>query len=783
MQEPRLMDEVGSAVLVIAQAKVKLLCTKFLQANHDAAAAQESDSSLLDRLAPAPWGFPDNDPIPPGSSSKARTSQRSRGVDGDNAGHADSPTQGRCHPPPFLAPPTPLQPDSVDDALRQLCRSPHDPMSHSHPPAGSDVTAGMQSMPVFEAQLAQLQMHLRDHEVLQGLLGSSTSAAVHPHAIDGAELAVTAASAALSSTSLTGDRQAAGQQAALPHPAAVGGINSAAWSAPHVPGFGPSGGPGFGSSQWGADVGSSGGRSHTQQGSRAEGPVPMHPGVILSGFAVMVERVVDGVGQLSCASQEQLDRRPGAAALVASPHISTSHAAHLAVRVRMHTASVGRLLELRTQLKTRLGSAEQALGVLSTTVHAKMERINSQCAVEEAAGVPAAATPHLPSTPPAPVSVAPTAQLATPLFMGMGGRSAFGNTQSSSPPPQPQSWPSSSSFPSHSPPYPVQARQYASSNASSSTPIPPPSIYSSGRQHITGAGAASDEPGLSGSGEHVLPGSGSSQEANQHQQPLPHRQSSALLGGISPWVPNGPPIEHHTTADSNQMPSPAPGQPHAVHRHPASPPTRPALPPQQTSRGGHHAAAAGYPDVATFDEMDVDSEPDLDLIAREALAMNWQEIGTMPASHAQPSAAQRPPPSELPEGEQASNATTSSVLHSPSSHSPPLPATCQHRLHPQQGSPVSCAAASVVTTGPGPRRLDFGGPSESSPAGADTPQGSGTAHSSIDVAVPSSTAHHGSRQHEPATPPATGLSTAAAHVAAAVTMSTLLQRYNRVSKY
>lgn len=34
------MDEVGSAVLIIAQAKVKLLCTKFLQANHDAAAAQ-----------------------------------------------------------------------------------------------------------------------------------------------------------------------------------------------------------------------------------------------------------------------------------------------------------------------------------------------------------------------------------------------------------------------------------------------------------------------------------------------------------------------------------------------------------------------------------------------------------------------------------------------------------------------------------------------------------------------------------------------------------------------
>lgn len=95
---------------------------------------------------------------------------------------------------------------------------------------------------------------------------------------------------------------------------------------------------------------------------------------------------------------------------------------------------------------------------------------------------------------------------------------------------------------------------------------------------------------------------------------------------------------------------------------------------------------------------------------------------------------------------------------------------------------MSCAAASVVTTGPGPRRLDFGGRARD-PAGADTPQGSGTAHSSIDVAVPSSTAHHGSRQHEPATPPATGLFTAAAHVAAAVTMSTLLQRYNRVSKY
>lgn len=40
VQDSRLMDEVGSAVLVIAQAKVKLLCTKFLQANHDAAAAQ-----------------------------------------------------------------------------------------------------------------------------------------------------------------------------------------------------------------------------------------------------------------------------------------------------------------------------------------------------------------------------------------------------------------------------------------------------------------------------------------------------------------------------------------------------------------------------------------------------------------------------------------------------------------------------------------------------------------------------------------------------------------------
>lgn len=34
------MEDLGSAVLIIARAKVKLLCTKFLQANHDAAAAQ-----------------------------------------------------------------------------------------------------------------------------------------------------------------------------------------------------------------------------------------------------------------------------------------------------------------------------------------------------------------------------------------------------------------------------------------------------------------------------------------------------------------------------------------------------------------------------------------------------------------------------------------------------------------------------------------------------------------------------------------------------------------------
>lgn len=273
--------------------------------------AQDNDTSLLDQLARAPWGLPDHEPIPPGSASKARNSQHPRSIDSDRAGHADSPTQGRCYPPPFLNPPKLLQPESVDDALRQLYCSPYDPTSHGHSPAGSNATSGSKSLPVFEEQLAQLQMHLRDHEILQGLLGSSTSAAVHPHAIDGAKLAATAASAAISTTSVTGDRQDVSQQAALQYPAAVVGTNSATWSAPHVPGFGPFGGPGFGSSQRGADVGSSGGRSNTQQGSRAEAPVPMHPGVILSGFAVMVERVVDGIAKLSCTSQEQLTQCPG----------------------------------------------------------------------------------------------------------------------------------------------------------------------------------------------------------------------------------------------------------------------------------------------------------------------------------------------------------------------------------------------------------------------------------------------------------------------------------------
>lgn len=164
--------------------------------------------------------------------------------------------------------------------------------------------------------------------------------------------------------------------------------------------------------------------------------------------------------------------------------------------------------------------------------------------------------------------------------------------------------------------------------------------------------------------------------------------------------------------------------------------------------------------------------------------MNWQEIGSMQASHAQPSAARPPLPTALAETVHTSNATASLLQLSPS-RSPALPATFQHQLHPhlQQGSPGSSAAASTLTAGPGPRRLNFGGPSESSPAVADTPLGLGTAYSSIDVDATHTTAHHESRQHEPATPPPTGLPTAATHVAAAVTMSTLLQRYNRVSKY